>query len=172
MGSTPGSRRSPGRGHGDPLQYSCLDNSMDRGAQWGTVHRAAKSQTQLSTHTQSDKNVNRTMCASCSVMSNSLQPNGLQPTQAPLSMRFSKQEYWSRQPFPSPGLFLTQGLNPGLLYADSLPPEPPGKPVKSLVSNSNTMRRNNQENPPLQEQTVVSEFKSTGAGTRRVTTPD
>ena len=32
LGSIPGSRRSPGGGHGNPLQYSCLDNSMDRGA--------------------------------------------------------------------------------------------------------------------------------------------
>ena len=42
-----GSRRSPGRGHGQPLQYSCLENLMDRGAWWSPVHRAAKSQTQL-----------------------------------------------------------------------------------------------------------------------------
>ena len=44
MGSIPGSRRSPGGGHGNPLQYSCLENPMDRGAWWATVHRAAKSQ--------------------------------------------------------------------------------------------------------------------------------
>ena len=50
--------------------------------------------------------------------------------QAPLSMGFSRQEYWSGLSFPSPGIFLTQGLNPGLLHwqADSLPSEPPGKP--------------------------------------------
>ena len=49
----PGSRRSPGGGHGNPLQYSCLENPMDRGAWWGIVHGVAKSQTQLkqfSTH--------------------------------------------------------------------------------------------------------------------------
>ena len=34
MSSIPGSGRSPGRGHGNPLQYSCLENSMDRGAWW------------------------------------------------------------------------------------------------------------------------------------------
>ena len=34
----PGSRRSPGGGHGNPLQYSCLENPMDRGAWWATVH--------------------------------------------------------------------------------------------------------------------------------------
>ena len=37
-GLIPGSRRSPGEGHGNPLQYSCLENPMDRGAWWATVH--------------------------------------------------------------------------------------------------------------------------------------
>ena len=47
-GSIPGSGRSPGEGNGNPLQYSCLENSMDRRA-WGvTVHAVAKSQTRLS----------------------------------------------------------------------------------------------------------------------------
>ena len=46
-GSIPGSERSPGGGHGNPLQYSCLEKSMDRGAWWATVHRIAKSQTRL-----------------------------------------------------------------------------------------------------------------------------
>ena len=39
--------RSPGGGHGNPLQYSCLENPMDRGAWWATVHRVAKSRTGL-----------------------------------------------------------------------------------------------------------------------------
>ena len=39
-----GSGRSPGEGHGNPLQYSCLENSMDRGTWWVTVHGMAKSQ--------------------------------------------------------------------------------------------------------------------------------
>ena len=37
----------PGEGNGNPLQYSCLENSMDRGPWWATVHGVAKSQTQL-----------------------------------------------------------------------------------------------------------------------------
>ena len=41
----PGSGRSPGEGNGNPLQYSCLDNSMDRGGWQATVHGVAKSQT-------------------------------------------------------------------------------------------------------------------------------
>ena len=47
MGSIPGSGRSPGRGNGNPLQYSCLDNSMDRGACWAIVHGVTKSWTRL-----------------------------------------------------------------------------------------------------------------------------
>ena len=41
---------SPGEGNGNPLQYSCLENPMDRGAWWAIVHGVAKSQTQLSMH--------------------------------------------------------------------------------------------------------------------------
>ena len=54
MGSLPELRRSPGGGYGNPLQYSCLGNPMDRGAWWATVYTASKSHTrlkQLSTHT-------------------------------------------------------------------------------------------------------------------------
>ena len=47
MGSIPGPGRSPGEGHGNPLQCSCLENPMDRGAWRATVHRVAKSQTRL-----------------------------------------------------------------------------------------------------------------------------
>ena len=52
-GSILGSGRSPGEGNGNPLQYSCLENSVDRGAWQATVHGVAKSQTRLkrlSTH--------------------------------------------------------------------------------------------------------------------------
>ena len=49
-GLIPGSGRSPGGGHGNPLQYSCLENPSDRGAWRATVHVVVKSQTQLSTH--------------------------------------------------------------------------------------------------------------------------
>ena len=54
-GSIPGSGRSSGEGNGNPLQYSCLENSMDRGAWQSTVHGATKSWTRLSnldTHAQ------------------------------------------------------------------------------------------------------------------------
>ena len=48
VGSIPGSGRSPGEGDGNPLQFSCLGNLRDKGAWWATVHRIAKSRTQLS----------------------------------------------------------------------------------------------------------------------------
>ena len=49
-GSIPGSGRSPGGGNGNPLQYSCLENPMDRGAWWAAVHGVVKSWTGLSIH--------------------------------------------------------------------------------------------------------------------------
>ena len=53
LGSIPGLGRSPGRGYGNPLDYFCLENSMDRGAWRATIHMVTKSQTglkQLSIH--------------------------------------------------------------------------------------------------------------------------
>ena len=47
VGLIPGPGRSPGGGHGNPPQYSCLENPMDRGAWQATVYRVAKSQTRL-----------------------------------------------------------------------------------------------------------------------------
>ena len=48
LGLIPGLGRSPGEGNGKLLQYSCLENFMDRGAWWATIHWIIKSQTQLS----------------------------------------------------------------------------------------------------------------------------
>ena len=70
-------------------------------------------------------------CGSRSVVSNSLQSRGLYVAcQAPLSMGFSRQEYWSELLFPSPGDLSNPGVEPRslTLQADSLPSEPPGKP--------------------------------------------
>ena len=53
VGSIPGSGRSPGEGNVSPLQYSCLENPMDGGAWWATVHGVAKSRTRLSDFTHS-----------------------------------------------------------------------------------------------------------------------
>ena len=48
LGLIPRSKRSPGEGNGNPLQHSCLENSMDRGAWWATAHGVANSRTQPS----------------------------------------------------------------------------------------------------------------------------
>ena len=52
LGLIHGLRRSPGEGNGCPFQYSCPENSMDRGDGWATVHGVAKGQTQLSDLTE------------------------------------------------------------------------------------------------------------------------
>ena len=57
---TSGLGRSPGGGNGNPLQYSCLENPMDRGHWWAVVHGVTESQTQVSTHTH---NYIMLMCA-------------------------------------------------------------------------------------------------------------
>ena len=71
---------------------------------------------------------------SCSVMSNSLQPITV-AYQAPQSMEFSRQEYWSGLPFPSPGDLPNPGIEPRspTLQADALPSEQPGKPTRGKV---------------------------------------
>ena len=63
VGLIPGWERSPGGGHGNPLQYSCMENPMNRGAWWATVHRVAKSWTwlpRLSMHTHGSNGSNGT----------------------------------------------------------------------------------------------------------------
>ena len=47
-GSVPGKGRSPGKGNGNPLQFSCLGNPLDRGVWWTTIYEVAKSRTRLS----------------------------------------------------------------------------------------------------------------------------
>ena len=60
-----------------------------------------------------------------------LRPHGTVAYQAPQSMEFSMQEYWSGWPFPSPGDLPNPGIEPRspALQADTLPSEPPGKPI-------------------------------------------
>ena len=130
--SIPGLERSPGGGNGNSLQYSLLENSLDRGASWtpeGYSPAAAKSLQSCPTlcdpidgsppgspvpgilqartlewvaisfsNDESEK-----WKQSCSVVSNLQRPQGLQH-QAPPSMGFSRQEYWSGVPLPSPGV--------------------------------------------------------------------
>ena len=78
-------------------------------------------------------------------MPDSLQPHGLQPTNAPLSMKFPRQEYWSGLPFPSPGDLPNPGTEPKshALAVRLFSTEPPGKPkssdLQTLTSPSYTM---------------------------------
>ena len=162
LGLIPGLGRSPGGGHGNPLQYSCLENPMDRGAWQATDHEVPKSQTQLTKHTTEWLSTAQEylckghlskfwpwlglpsvlnppaasqfppiwpkallfgctpwqgilvpvcVCGSHSVLSDSVTPWTV-AHQAPLSMGFSRQEYWSGLPFPSPGDLPYPGIEP------------------------------------------------------------
>ena len=75
------------------------------------------------------------VCSVTSVMSNSLWPQRTVAHRAPLSMGFSRQEYWSRLPLPPLGDLPDLGIKPGspTLQADSLPSESPGKPKEELI---------------------------------------
>ena len=117
VGTIPGSGRSPGGGHGNPLQYSCLKNPMDRGAWRATVHEVAESDTTewLSTHTAHSINTPwaprrgiklELLVGTCLIGGGGLVSKSC-PTlatpwtiacQAPLSMGFFRQEYWSGLP--------------------------------------------------------------------------
>ena len=55
LGLIPGPGRSPGEGNGNPLQYSCLENPMDKGACWAAIYGAAQSRTRLTRLSSSSK---------------------------------------------------------------------------------------------------------------------
>ena len=155
MGSIPGSGRSYEEGNGNPLQYSCLENPMDRGAWWATVHGVTKSRTRLkqfstwlslTNSTISDALIQEPRLPYCLIyLQCLLHACMLSPfsrvrlfatpwtvvCQAPLSMGFSRQGYWGRLPHPPTGDLLDPGTEPmsPALQVDSLPTEPRGKPL-------------------------------------------
>ena len=140
-GSIPGWERSPGGRHGNPLQYSCLENPMNREAWRATVHSTAKSQTWLKWLTTCACTLEKKSQAHLTLkkwglwarwqkFSISVSPcvhaKPLQSfltlwtlctvaCQAPLSMGFSRHKYWSGLPCPPPGNLLLQGRNPSVL---------------------------------------------------------
>ena len=78
--------------------------------------------------------------------------------QAPLSIEFSRQEYWCGLPFPSQGIFLTQGLNPHLLHyqEDSLPLSHVGSPPGRIRDQQSPLMANPSEQQPSQSKPVGS----------------
>ena len=110
----PGSGRAPGGGNGNLLQYSCLGNSMNRGASQATVHGVARIRQDLRTKQQQQQQLlpyhgttiewmftHQRGCGwdvlsvSCSVVSSSFVTPWTVAHQAPLSVGFPRQEYWS-----------------------------------------------------------------------------
>ena len=153
----PGLGRPPGGGHGNPLQYSCLENAMDRGAWQATVHGGHKSWTRLShwawaTLPSQVTKLSPPTCVSepqawspqvrawprplvllCSRLLSLVRLLATPWTvarQAPLSMAFSRQEYWSGLLFPSPGDLPNTGIKPSSLVSPAweVDSESPGKP--------------------------------------------
>ena len=106
-GLIPASGRSPGEGNGYPLQYSCLENPMDRGAWWATVHGVAKSQTRLKDFTFTFFHMLVTAAAKLLQSCPTFATPQTAAYQAPPPMGFSRQEYRSGVPLPSPGLCFT-----------------------------------------------------------------
>ena len=150
-----GWKKSLGVGSGNPFQYSCLENSMDRGAWQAPV---AKSQTELKTeHKEKNIIMGESYCETvllnfcpwvceyvCVCVCESLCrvqffviPWTL-ACQACPSMGFSRQQCWSGLPFPSPRDLPDPGIEPGspALQADSLLSEPPGKHMGGIMLNS------------------------------------
>ena len=119
MGSIPESGRPSGEGHGNPLQYSCLVNPVDRGAWWSMVHMVAKSWTLLkllSTHSS--------VQFSRSVVSDSLQPHESQHARPPC-------------PSPTPGVHsnvhrVGDAIQPSHPLSSPSPPAPNPSQHQSL----------------------------------------
>ena len=124
VGLIPVLGRSYGGGYGNPLQNSCLENPMDRGAWWATVHRVAKSWTQLkwlSTHAPpcelSTDTFSSVQSLSLVQLFATLWTVGCQ---APLSKGFSRQEFWSGLPYPPPANLPDSGIKPTSLMSLAL----------------------------------------------------
>ena len=130
MSSIPGLGRSAGEGHTYPLQYSCLENLIDRGAWPARVRRVAKSWTRLSTYTLPVKLcVLKKKKKSHSVVSDSLRPFGLYSP-----WNSSGQNTGVGSCSLLQGIFPTQGLNAGLPHCRRIlyQPSHQGSPCSSL----------------------------------------
>ena len=119
----PGLERSPGVGNDNPLQYSCLENPMDRGTWWATVYGVTNNQTRLNRLRGSGAGTlgvplegTRRVGGLLGVAGRLSGPRTV-AHQVPLSMGLPRQEYWSRLLCPSPGDL----PNPGCLHVHSYP---------------------------------------------------
>ena len=110
-GSIPGSGKSPGEGNGNPFRYSCLENPMYQGAWRVTAYGVAKSRTCLIQWCMRAKSFQfyLTLCNLWTLA-----------CQAPLSMGFSRQEYWRGLSCPSPGDLPHPGIEPVSLTSPAL----------------------------------------------------
>ena len=119
----PGSVRSPGEKNGNPPQYSCLENPMDRGAWQASVHGVLRVGHNLATKSPPPELLLQfitysileflfysvsSVTQSCLTLCNPMDCS--QP--APLSMGFSRHEQWSALPFPTPGNLSDPGIEP------------------------------------------------------------
>ena len=140
VGSIPGSRRSPGGGNGNPLQYSCLKNSMDGGAWWSIVHGVTKNQTWLNNLAGSyyTKNPQEQACPVGILTSSRMHSLKLPPNKAGREKQGNGPRQTHRRGEPPPwGVCpLPKGLCYGVLAsAQILKPEKEPKLVRELYGN-------------------------------------
>ena len=133
LGSIPGLGRSPGGRHGNPLQYSCLENPLDGGAWWATVHGVAKNRTRLSDFVSStyfcvDTSEYVVLCLVTQLCLNFVTPWTV-AHQAPLSMGILQARIleWVAMPTSRGSSQPTVQTWSPTLQADSLPSLPPGR---------------------------------------------
>ena len=153
-GSIPGLEKSPGAKNGYPLQYSCLENPVDRGAwqsmgfqrvrhNWVTNIFTSFFTLFKTAHTLQNCTwgyhwyilLSKTQCNQISLVFTNLLSEKQHLSLS--SFAFPRQAYWSRLSFPYPGDRPNPGIEPGspALKADSLASEPPGKPTTKISGN-------------------------------------
>ena len=131
--------RSLGEGNGNLLQYSCLENSMDRGAWQTTVWGRNRVGLSVVTKQQLRICIYYLLCAQSLSRVRFVAYPRTGAHQAPLPKKFSQQKYWSRSPCPPPGDLPNPGVEPTspaspALASRFLTTDPPGKPIFPLKS--------------------------------------
>ena len=119
-----------GEGNGNPLQCSCLENPRDGGAWWAAIYGVTQSRTWLKRLSSSSSSEPVKLLSHVRLFATPWTV----AYQAPPSMEFSRQEYWSGLPFPLPGDLPKPGIKPGfpVLQEDSSAAELPGNDLKWL----------------------------------------